>query len=149
MFFFCVWWWWCVILVWAGGGGGCLMRRMCFASVCCSIPTHFFYQPHPHHNHPQGTLKRLAVDDATLAHPEQTAELPLTPAPSKGGNGGKGKKSIFLFSGPRCGVGLCVCFFWSVLGGSLDVVLFCWFFGRYSAAASGAPLPPDYTKPIL
>ena len=55
------------------------------------------------------------MDDATLAHPEQTAELPLTPAPPKGSSGKK--KSIFLFSGPRCVVW--VCLFLSVLGGCI------------------------------
>lgn len=47
------------------------------------------------------------MDDVTLVHPEQTAELPLTPAPAKakgqGQGQGQGQQSIFLFSGPRCG----------------------------------------------
>jgi len=46
-----------------------------------------------------GTLKRLAVDDLTLVHPEQTMDLPLTEAPTEGG--GEGGRSIFLLSGPR------------------------------------------------
>ena len=48
-----------------------------------------------------GTLKRLAVDDITLAHVEQTFELPLTPPPSSSSSS---TPSIFLLSGPR-GVG--------------------------------------------
>jgi len=46
-----------------------------------------------------GTLKRLAVDDVTLEHPEQTLELPLTEAPTEDGK--EGGRSIFLLSGPR------------------------------------------------